>query len=216
MPQQQRAIDTRRNALYGAAAVIDRRGYEAATIAEMVQESNITKGALYFHFSSKEAVAEAIVAEQGEWLSQHLVDGDAPVQSIVDLSYSFVDALRNDPLMRASIRMTIDRAAQPEAIARGYGAWISTVESLLRKARRAGSLQSTVRPAACAYSLTSAMTGLQLTSDALTGRSDLPDRAEQFWRLVIPAIVRPELVGDIDVRPPARRTRRARKATARV
>lgn len=205
MAQQQRAIDTRRNALRGAALVIDRRGYEAATIAEIVHESNITKGALYFHFASKEAIAEAIIAEQGEWLSQRFVDEAAPVQTIIDLSYAFVDALRTDPLMRASIRMTIDRAGAHDSIVRGYETWISTVQALLARARSEGTLNGGLRPADCAYTIASAMTGLQLTSDALTGRADLPERVEQLWRLLVPALVRPEFVSKVDVRSPARR-----------
>ena len=207
MPIQLRAIDTRRNALRGAAAVIDRRGYEAATIAEIVQESNITRGALYFHFPSKEAIAQAIIAEQGAWLRQYNVEVSPPVQTIVDISYAFVDALLADPLMRASIRMTIDRAADHDSVARGYGVWIAKIETLLARARAAGTLNPGVRLEECAYTITSAMTGLQLTSDALTGRQDLTDRVEGFWRLVVPAIVRPERTASVDVRPPARRRR---------
>lgn len=207
MPQQQRAIDTRRNALRGAAVVIDRRGYEAATISEMVQESGITKGALYFHFASKEAVAEAIIAEQGEWLSEQLAHGTAPVQMVVDLSYAFVDALLSDPLMRASIRMTIDRAAGPDVVAQGYSTWIRAVESLLVRARAAGTLAGSTRPADCAYVITSAITGLQLTSDALSRRADLAQRVEHFWRLFVPAMVRPDLTRRVDVRPPSARRR---------
>ena len=207
MPQQQRAIDTRRNALRGAAVVIERRGYEAATIAEMVAESRITKGALYFHFPSKEAIAEAIIAEQRAWLGERYDHAGPPVQTIVDISYGFVDALLEDPLMRASIRMTIDRAAAPESIAAGYNGWISAVEALLERARAAGSLLPHVRPAGTAYTVTSTVTGLQMTSDALTGRTDLAERVEYFWRLFVPALVKPELVARVDVRPPARRRR---------
>ena len=204
---QQRALDTRRNALRGAAVVIDRRGYEAATIAEMVQESGVTKGALYFHFPSKEAIAEAIIAEQGTWLSRYHLADSPPVQTIVDISYAFVGALMDDPLMRASIRMTIDRAADQESIERGYRVWIAAVETLLTRAQAAGTLIPGIRLAEGAYTIASAMTGLQLTSDALTGRQDLTDRVEGFWRLVVPAIVRPELTASVDLRPPGRRRR---------
>lgn len=205
MPQQQRAIDTRRNALRGAAAVIERRGYEGATIAEIVAESGITKGALYFHFASKEALAEAIIAEQGTWLSERRPSDGPPVQTVVDLSYQFVDALLTDPLMRASIRMTVDRAADPEVIAAGYSGWIAGVGALLEEAQHAGTLHPHLDPDRTAYTLTSTVTGLQLTSEALTGRSDLAERVEYFWRLVTPALVVPDRVDRVDVRPPARR-----------
>ncbi|MGL5865500.1 MAG: ScbR family autoregulator-binding transcription factor [Dermatophilaceae bacterium] len=207
MPQQQRAIDTRRNALRGAAIVIERRGFKVATIAEMVAESGITKGALYFHFSSKEAIAEAIIAEQGEWFARQETEGSSPMQMIVDLSYAFAEALLHDPLMRASVRMTIDRAASRESTQRGYLSWVTGVTTLLDRARRAGTLAPGTKPAEVAYIVTSAVTGLQITSDALTDRQDLAQRLEDFWRLLVPAVVRPELVAKVDLRPPARRRR---------
>lgn len=206
MPQQQRAIDTRRNVLVGAAVAIDRHGYGSATIAEIVRESRITKGALYFHFPSKEAVAEAIIAEQGEWLSAHHSVDDPPLQAVVDLSYAFADAVVSDPLMRASIRMTIDRAGPAASITAGYSAWIAAVTSLLDRARAAGTLKEGVVPGDCAYVITSTMTGLQLTSEALAQRRDLAERVESFWWMVLPAIVRPELLGRVDIRPPGRRS----------
>ncbi|WP_380168357.1 ScbR family autoregulator-binding transcription factor [Jannaschia sp. R86511] len=208
MPQQQRAIDTRRNALVGSAVVIDRLGYETATIAEMVHESGITKGALYFHFPSKEAVAEAIIAEQAEWLSQQYGTDDPPVQTVVDISYAFVEALISDPLMRASIRMTIDRAAPPESIVHGYSSWITAVTELLDRARDAGTLKDDVKTSETAYTITSAVTGLQLTSAALSQRRDLPERVENLWALIIPAVVRPELLPRVEIRPPQRRRRK--------
>lgn len=207
MPQQQRAIDTRRNTLRGAAVVIERRGYEAATIAEIVAESGVTKGALYFHFPSKEAIAEAIIAEQRAWLTEREDLEGAPVQAIIDISYGFVEAILDDPLMRASIRMTTDRAAAPETIAAGYEGWITVIEGLLGQADRAGTLLPHVRPAGAAYIMTSTVTGLQMTSDALTSRTDLVERVEEFWRLFVPAFVRPELVEQVDVRPPKHRPR---------
>ena len=131
MPQQQRAVETRRNVLIGAAVAIDRHGYGASTIAEIVRESRITKGSLYFHFPSKEAVAEAIIAEQGEWLKARHNDDHEPVQAMLDLSYAFVEAVVSDPLMRASIRMTIDRAGPAASITQGYSSWIAAVTPVL-------------------------------------------------------------------------------------
>ena len=206
MPQQQRAVQTRRNVLIGAAVAIDQHGYGAATIAEIVRESRITKGALYFHFPSKEAVAEAIIAEQGEWLKARHDDDREPVQAMVDLSYAFVEAVVCDPLMRASIRMTIDRAGPAASITQGYSSWIAAVTQLLDRARAAGTLAEGVEPGSCAYVITSAMTGLQLTSEALSQRRDLTERVESFWWMVLPALLRPELLGAVDVRAPKRRT----------
>ena len=65
MALQERAIRTRRNILVAAADVFADVGYEAATISEILQRANVTKGALYFHFASKEVLADAVSEHMG-------------------------------------------------------------------------------------------------------------------------------------------------------
>ncbi|MFD8655358.1 TetR family transcriptional regulator, partial [Streptomyces mirabilis] len=60
MVRQERAVRTRRLILDAAASVFDERGYEAATIGEVLARAGVTKGALYFHFPSKRALAEGV------------------------------------------------------------------------------------------------------------------------------------------------------------
>lgn len=62
--RQERAVRTRRAILEAAAAVFDERGYEAATIADILARAGVTKGALYFHFSSKQELAQGVLDEQ--------------------------------------------------------------------------------------------------------------------------------------------------------
>lgn len=57
MVQQQRAIRTRRVFLEAAAEVFDEHGYDAATISAILERAGLTRGALYFHFTSKEELA---------------------------------------------------------------------------------------------------------------------------------------------------------------
>ncbi len=55
---QDRAILTRQAILTAAAGVFEERGYRAATISEILARAGVTRGALYFHFPSKEDLAE--------------------------------------------------------------------------------------------------------------------------------------------------------------
>jgi len=41
-------------------------GYHAARLSEIVSLSGVTKGAMYFHFPHKEAVADAVIAATHE------------------------------------------------------------------------------------------------------------------------------------------------------
>jgi transcription-repair coupling factor (superfamily II helicase) len=53
MARQARAEITRDSVLAGAADVFLRLGYANASLSEIIAQSNVTKGALYFHFGSK-------------------------------------------------------------------------------------------------------------------------------------------------------------------
>lgn len=55
MPQQARAINTRALILEGAAQVFEERGYLGTRLDDVADQIGLTKGALYFHFRSKEA-----------------------------------------------------------------------------------------------------------------------------------------------------------------
>ncbi|MCA1836105.1 MAG: TetR/AcrR family transcriptional regulator, partial [Actinobacteria bacterium] len=60
---QPRARATRQAILTAAAEHFARNGYHATSLDSVLADSGGTKGALYFHFASKEALARAVVAE---------------------------------------------------------------------------------------------------------------------------------------------------------
>ena len=60
---QQRAIKTRAALLAAAAHEFPDRGYAGASVTSILANSTSTKGALYFHFPSKEALAEAVLED---------------------------------------------------------------------------------------------------------------------------------------------------------
>lgn len=54
---------TREKILQAAAAEIHRQGFQAASIAHILADTGLTKGALYHHFPSKQALGLAVVNE---------------------------------------------------------------------------------------------------------------------------------------------------------
>jgi AcrR family transcriptional regulator len=59
----ERGLATRRQLLDVAAGVFARRGYEAASIEEVMASAGVSRGAVYHHFSGKEALFEAVVED---------------------------------------------------------------------------------------------------------------------------------------------------------
>jgi AcrR family transcriptional regulator len=174
--------------ILAAAKVFERRGYAAATIAQILDEAGVTKGSLYFHFDSKEALAQAVIREQTDWRNMNTEDCGSALERLVALSRSFASALVRDPLVRASIRLTIERTGLGQGELEAYQGWLDAVRELLVQAEEEGDLRESVDPEAAAYVLISAMTGLQLVSEALHHRQDLHARVDDLWRMVLPAL----------------------------
>jgi AcrR family transcriptional regulator len=59
----ERGQATRQRLVATAARMFGERGYEATSIEELLQELQVSRGALYHHFDSKEALFEAVMQE---------------------------------------------------------------------------------------------------------------------------------------------------------
>lgn len=57
------AIETRRRIIASAIALFSKKGYEHTTFTDIAQRLKMTKGAVYWHFESKEALLRTIVDE---------------------------------------------------------------------------------------------------------------------------------------------------------
>ncbi|TWP32842.1 ScbR family autoregulator-binding transcription factor [Leekyejoonella antrihumi] len=208
MPRQARAVATRHAVLLAAAAVFEREGYAASGISDILAEGGVTRGALYFHFGSKEELAQAIIAEQQAWLDHLQPRAHSPLQVAVDTSYGFIQELADSVLMRASVRLTIEQGTFLPAGAPAYHAWADRAEEVFEQARSMGHLQPGWKPRELALMCTSCITGLQLSSTALSARSDMTRRLHVFWKAVLPGIATPEQVEAVRITPPRRRATR--------
>src|SRR5262249_6164522 len=78
LPVTPKGPATRASIRQTAAEVFAERGYADTTFSELIARSGLTKGAFYFHFSSKEQLAFAVLEEkQRQWLelvSQRVLD----------------------------------------------------------------------------------------------------------------------------------------------
>ncbi|MDH6515766.1 AcrR family transcriptional regulator [Streptomyces sp. SAI-135] len=200
MARQERAIRTRKAIVEAAGAVFDEHGYAASTIAMVLERAEVTKGALYFHFPSKESLAQAVLDEQ---LSLGAVPPHpCKVQEIVDMTFVFGHRLRTNALLKGSVRLTVDQCAPPGVDHTGpFRQWSEHLVAMLQEARAQGELLPTVEPRNTADLLVGAFAGVQLMSRALHGREDLGHRISVLWAHVLPSIVVPALLIGIDSRP---------------
>ncbi|MEU3652827.1 ScbR family autoregulator-binding transcription factor [Streptomyces sp. NPDC032161] len=196
MAQQARAIQTRRSILVAAAAVFDERGYSSATISEILARAGVTKGALYFHFSSKEDLALGVMDVQ---LDSSPLPQLTKLQELVDQGMLLAYRLRHEPLVRASVGLAMDQAV--EGLDRGtpFRAWIDRLEHLLNAAKDQGELLPHVDPRETAEMLAGSFSGIQVMSQALCKREDLGHRISVLLHFVLPSISTPAVLTTLDM-----------------
>ena len=140
MAMQQRAVLTRGRVLVAAAEVFARTGFLAASMNDIVEAAGVTKGAVYFHFPSKEALAVAIVEEQfAQWpplvagIIEHSPDA---LTSIIALTYEVGSRFRDDILTTAGIRLSFERELVNAAMPTPFVGWVAILQELFTRARQ--------------------------------------------------------------------------------
>ncbi|MFD7713381.1 ScbR family autoregulator-binding transcription factor [Streptomyces sp. NPDC059785] len=192
MARQERAIRTKLAILNAAAAVFDERGYEAATIGEVLTRAGVTKGALYFHFPSKQALAEGVLSQQ---FANVAVERQAcRLQEFVDTGLLVAYRMRRDPMVSAVARLSLEQDMSTQFGTAALTQWIETSQYLLHEAKGQGELLPHVDPAESAWLFSAAWTGVQVFSQILEGREGLEARVVMLFEHLLPAIAVPAVL----------------------
>ncbi|SEK86041.1 ScbR family autoregulator-binding transcription factor [Streptacidiphilus jiangxiensis] len=219
MAQQERAVATRRKIIEAAAAVFERDGYQAATIAEVLSVAQVTKGALYFHFASKEELANAVLEAQSD--ESAVLPQPIRLQEFIDTAQVLAQRLRTEPLVRASVRLTLDERTPIAARSQPFHDWNDSILRVLEAAREQGELLPQVDVPRTAGLCVGAFAGLQMMSGLLTGYQDLPEYIAGMQQLLLPSIAVPSILVRLDMAPDrgerlVRAHQEAERATAEV
>jgi len=173
---------TRASILQTAAEVFAERGYAETTLSELIARSGLTKGAFYFHFTSKEQLAlEVLEEKQRQWLefvSQRALAKPVAIDQLRALGPALIKLHREDPSAYSAPRLARDLARMPElaGIVRAQmRGWIDLVASIISRAQQDGDLPPQLDATALATILVAATDGLK----DLSGILDPPNRAKR-------------------------------------
>ncbi|MGP4013546.1 ScbR family autoregulator-binding transcription factor [Streptomyces sp. 4N124] len=197
MAKQDRAIRTRQSILVAAARVFEERGYQAATISEILTTAGVTKGALYFHFQSKEDLAQGVLAAQD--LTSAVPERMSKVQQFTDVVMLHAYRLQTDPMVRAGVRLSLDQRAEGLDRSGPFLRWREIGGDLLKRAHAQDELLPHVVPFETAGIMVGAFAGVQAMSQALTDYQDLPRRVSELLRHMLPSVVVPSVLASLDL-----------------
>ncbi|MFI8824647.1 ScbR family autoregulator-binding transcription factor [Streptomyces sp. NPDC053431] len=190
--KQQRALRTRTRILAAAAQLFADKGFPAVTIQDVAQHADITKGAVYFHYANKEALAHAVANEfyaRIRDIADTIEDKSlTPLSAVAELLTRTAIALRDDCVMQAGARLQIERSMITPELPTPFADYSDIITRWLHRGTQDGTLPSATNPTALAQVLVSAFFGAQHISWTLTNRADLPMRTHTIIQTVIPQI----------------------------
>ncbi|MDQ2627109.1 MAG: TetR/AcrR family transcriptional regulator [Actinomycetota bacterium] len=165
-----RADATRQQIIRAAAHQFAQRPYHDVGLDDILTEAELTKGAMYFHFRSKHALALAVIDEQ-------LARAGAAVQSLVDRKLSGLETL-----IDVGYLMAVEDICRDTARA---------VLHLLPVVGRGEGLQTTV--------LNNAVQALSVVAERAVAEGDIVDREPQdLARMLVALYLGLRQAGDLD------------------
>ncbi len=189
---QDRATRTREALLDAAAAVVDRSGYDGASLSEVLALAGVTKGAMYHHFGSKAALVKALVEEQfAPALTSPTVDG-MPVLHAAEVSVQALVATVDDVRFRAAFGVVIDRP-HPDLgpWSRPVTAWEEAFTELVELACARGDLLTDVAPRDEAAAIVAMVVGQFCVARAVGDQAASVRGAAVTWERFIDRAVAP-------------------------
>lgn len=192
---QARSEQTRHRLVLAGAEMFCRNGYASATLGQIVSAAGMTKGALYFHFVSKDRLADA-VQEQGRTMLHDFVHerrqaGEPPVQILIDLTHWLVRARCEDPVVRAGFRITNECVGRQPPVTDFHQVWMTEVRRLIDEARTAGHLHDHAGRETTEALLPAAVCGIGALSVTGLTYDELRRKTRELWTALLPVLVPP-------------------------
>ncbi|GAO35936.1 TetR family transcriptional regulator [Sulfuricella sp. T08] len=161
---------TRDKILQSAFCEIHRQGFQAASIANILQDTGLTKGALYHHFPTKKvlglAVIEEIIKERLEGLIfKPLRESERPIEMLLEIIATIDKKVPSDFVMLGCPLNNLMQEMSPldelfqERLAGVLGVWQKTVEGALKRGQKQGEIRAEVDYKAAALFVVSAWEG---------------------------------------------------------
>ena len=149
--QQERARRTRAALVEAAAVEFAKRGYAAASVNTILEGSRATKGAMYFHFQSKEELARAVLTSAIEtftgitdrWAKRTDLD---PFVALHGLVLDIAEVFRAEVIVQAEFRLIIEPEFYKDVQSGGGQVWGKTAYELALRAKDDGLLREDADP----------------------------------------------------------------------
>jgi TetR/AcrR family transcriptional repressor of nem operon len=192
-----RSDTTREQILRAAAHQFAQRPYYAVGLDDILAEAQLTKGAMYFHFRSKHALALAIVDEQilrsANAVQDLLARKLSALETLIDVSYLVAIDDSTQDVTRAAFNLLESVGRTEKLQARLLHGWIELIGEIAERGIREGDIVQQGDPEDIGRLLVSIYMGLRQASN-LDEPVVLLGDFEKAWSTVLRGIVQPDRI----------------------
>jgi len=164
---------TRQCLLLAAFREVYRYGFQSAGIDTILAATNVTKGALYYHFESKEALGHAIIEEvvaeitKDRWLRPLGQSKDKnPIDALISIVRAIParprDVKRGCPLVNLTQEMSLLDEQFRKRLERIFKAWQQGIAAALREGQYRGTVRHDLVPEETASFLIAMVEGYEV------------------------------------------------------
>ena len=192
-----RADTTRQQILSAAARRFARLPYHQVGLDDVLAEAELTKGAMYFHFRSKHALALAIIddliARSDEAIGELLARKLSGLETLIDFSYQLAVRDLTEDISRAALHL-VESIGRVEGLqTKLHRVWIDNLAVAVQRGIVEGDVVEDCDPEDVGRLLASSYMGLRQTSDLDDPPRYLTD-FQKIWAVMLPGFVRPERI----------------------
>jgi TetR/AcrR family transcriptional regulator, transcriptional repressor for nem operon len=186
---------TRRHILRAAAHQFARRAYHDVGLDDILVQAELTKGAMYFHFRSKHALAVAIIERQTAAGSTAVEDllarGLSGLETLIDFSYLIaVQDIKTDGV-RAGLNLLGSVGRSEGLQERLLDEWAKALAGVVEQAIAEGDIDQQSDPQDVGRMMVSLHMGLRQTSNLDEPQRFLLD-LEKCWAILLKGILEPD------------------------
>jgi AcrR family transcriptional regulator len=192
-----RADTTRLQILRAASHQFAHKSYSLVSLDDILADAEVTKGAMYFHFRSKHALALAVIEHRFALASDEVDELVARklsgLETLIDISYTIAIDDIGDEAARASLNLLESIGRTDGLQATVLSEWVTGFAAIAGKAVYEGDLLEDRDPESIARLIVSMYLGLRQASNLSEPEEFLRD-LEKAWVLVLPGFVKPDRV----------------------
>lgn len=196
MVRQARSEATRKRIINAAVDLFAEVGYQATGLGDIIERAEMTKGALYYHFDSKEALATAIIEEGANTALtafRSISEPSSPaLENMIHGVFVVANLMTTDKMVRTGSQLLRAFGEFNAATALTHGHQLSEMVAQARQAIAEGDLRDGLDPDAVGELIVGAVLGAEFISNAASSGADLIERIARTWALLLPAIASDE------------------------